>query len=86
MQKTNNIVSGILIGMVLPALVWFVIADKISGVPYLSKPGVPYLMAIALNLVILRVCYKKGADLMGNGVILSTFVFMIAAFILKIRH
>lgn len=86
MQKANNLFIGILLGMILPALAWFAVADWTNTIPYLSKPGVSYLIAIALNLILLRVCYRKGADQTGTGIMLFTFIFMLAAFILKIKH
>jgi hypothetical protein len=85
MQKGNHLFLGLLIGCILPALSWFVIADQWSAVPYLGKPGVTYLIAAALNLILLRVSYKKEADQTGNGIMIATFIFVVAAFILKIE-
>ena len=86
MQKGNHLLLGLVAGLILPAVTWFVIADHWSAVPYLGKPGVPYLIAAALNLILLRVTYKKGADQTGNGIMMSTFLFVLAAFIFKIKH
>lgn len=86
MQKGNQLLLGLLVGMILPVVSWFVVADKWSAVPCLGKPGVPYLFAATLNLLLLRLSYKKGADQTGNGIMLATFIFVLAAFILKIKH
>lgn len=86
MQKANHIIWGVVAGVIFPAVAWFLVADRWSTVPYLGKPGVPYLIAIGLNLFLLRYAYKKEADQFGTGLMLSTFAFMLAAFILKIKH
>ncbi len=86
MQKANHLITGIIIGFVLPAVAWFMVANSVSNIPYLGKPGVVELIAVALNLLLLRFCYKRRAENIGNGIILSTFIFLLAAFILKVKH
>ncbi len=86
MHKLNNTGYGILIGLVIPLITWFAAANRLRQLPYLGKPGVVYLLAVACNLFILRYCYKKEADRTGTGVMLSTFVFLVLAFLFKIKH
>jgi hypothetical protein len=52
----------------------------------LGKPAIPYLVALALNLIIIRTCYKKDADQTGRGVMLATFVCMLLlVFVFKVK-
>ncbi|WP_462266488.1 hypothetical protein [Mucilaginibacter sp.] len=86
MQKANHILTGILGGLIFPALAWLTGGGKWFTLHYLNRPGTPYIIAIAINLLLLRLCYKKGADQAGNGIILCTFVVMLAIFIIKLKR
>ena len=86
MQKANHIITGIIAGLIFPAIAWFLVADRLNNISFLNKPAVPYLLAIAFNLILLRICYKKDAQNTGNGIILSTFIFMLVVFFIKLKH
>jgi hypothetical protein len=51
----------------------------------INRPAVPYFVAIALNLLLIRFSLKKGNDHTGRGIMLTTFVFMVLLFIFKIH-
>ncbi|TSD67886.1 stationary phase survival protein SurE [Inquilinus sp. KBS0705] len=86
MFKKNSIVAGLLIGCIMPALAWLVFNFILhNDAIIMDKPGVPYLIAVGLNLLILRYVFKKDLGETAKGVMIITFVVMIAAFVLKIN-
>jgi uncharacterized membrane protein len=86
MLKNNNILTGFLYGSVLPGISLFLFLYLLKGSFLIfNKPGIPYLIAIALNLFIIRYCFKEGKDNIGTGMILITFVFTAAVFLLKLQ-
>ncbi|MDN3580434.1 hypothetical protein [Mucilaginibacter flavus] len=86
MLKNNSIIAGVIGGLILPGISLFVFLYLLKGnFLIFNKPGVPYLVAIALNLFITRYIYTKGMDKTGIGFILVTFVFMAAVFLLKLQ-
>lgn len=85
MLNKNSLVVGLLLGSILPALSWVVFEYVLhNNAIIMDKPAVPYLIAIGLNLVILRFCIKKGLDDTGKGIMMVTFAFMLVVFIFKI--
>ncbi|MDB5144583.1 MAG: hypothetical protein JWQ66_3296 [Mucilaginibacter sp.] len=86
MLKNNTIIAGIIGGLILPGISLFIFLYLLKGnFLIFDKPGIPYLVAIALNLFITRYCFKKGIDQFGAGMILVTFLFMAAVFIFKLQ-
>ena len=86
MLKNNNILTGFLYGSVLPGISLFIFLYLLKGSFLIfNKPGIPYLIAIAMNLFIIRYCFKEGKDNIGTGMILITFVFTAAVFLLKLQ-
>lgn len=84
MLKKNNIITGMLVAWVLPLITWgifgFILKNRIV---IANKPAIPYLVAIALNLFIIKYLFKKGADQTGTGMILCTFVIMVMGLLLQ---
>ncbi|WP_183567017.1 hypothetical protein [Mucilaginibacter sp. SP1R1] len=86
MSKYNSVVAGIIAGSILPAISLFVFLYLLKGSFLIfNKPGVPYLVATGLNLFIIRYCAKKRLDKTTMGMVLVTFVFMLAIFIFKLQ-
>lgn len=86
MFKSNSIVAGVVGGSILPGISLFIFLYLLKGnFLIFNKPGVPYLIAVALNLFIIRYCFKEGKDNMGTGMILITFIFTAAVFLLKLQ-
>jgi predicted Na+-dependent transporter len=85
MLKKNGMPYGILIAFIFPVIAG-VAAYLLKNNMYLNnKPALPYFTAIAFNLVLLRVFYKKEADKTVRGIMLVTFVFMLLTFIFIIH-
>jgi len=86
MLSKNNMLAGLLAGSVLPIIVWLIFGYYLhNDAIIMDKPAVPYLIAIALNLLMLRYCFKNGLDKTASGVMMVTFAVMLAVFIFKIH-
>jgi hypothetical protein len=86
MPGKNSMLTGFVVGLIPPGIALILFNVLYKDVVLLNKPAIPYLVALALNLFIIRVCYKKDADQTGRGVMLATFLCMLALiFIFKVR-
>ncbi len=86
MFKTNSIIAGVLYGLILPGISLFIFLYLLKGgFLIFNKPGVPYLAAICLNLIIARYCAKKGRDKTVIGIVIVSFIFTLAVFIFKLQ-
>ncbi|QJD94582.1 hypothetical protein HH214_01170 [Mucilaginibacter robiniae] len=85
MSVKNNLLTGLISGLIIPAIAWVIFDYKFPEFQIQHKPAVPYLIALALNLFIIRYCYKNGTEQTGKGVMLSTFVCMLLITIFKIK-
>jgi hypothetical protein len=90
MLKRDNIVFGVVIGLVLPVLFYgflWAISHFVEYGSVWSKPFEPdkmRLLALAVNLIPIRiyfVTYKS--DKTGRGVLLMTFLYMVAYFLYR---
>ncbi|MEO7213957.1 hypothetical protein [Mucilaginibacter sp.] len=85
MLNKNSIGAGFLLGSILPALSWVVFEYVLhNNAVIMDKPAVPYLIAIGLNLVLLRVCFKNNLEDAAKGIMMVTFTFMLVVFLFKI--
>jgi sulfite exporter TauE/SafE len=86
MFKKNNLLLGMLYGLVPPAFAWLVFNYILHNEAIImDKPAAPYLLAIGLNLLLLRYSAKNYLDKTSNGIMISTFVCMLLVFILKMH-
>lgn len=86
MTNRFQFLTGLLSGIIAPAIVCLIFDVWHKDWLLPDKPGVPYLVAILINLVILRFAIRKGKEYKGYGVMLVTFVFAILVFILKLKQ
>ena len=87
MLKQNNIIIGILIACVLPCITWVILGLVLkNAVVVLNKPAIPYLIIVAMNLGFIKYLFKKGLDQTATGVIITTFIVMLYAFLLQINY
>ena len=83
MLKKNTIYTGILIGLILPVLTGIAFEIYFTNVWLFGKKGMPYLIVILVNMLILRYFAKKGDDKTMQGVMLVTFVFAVLVFMFR---
>ena len=74
-----------LLGLILPLLAWIFSEIFFQREIIANKPGVPYLIAVAINLILLKFIYKANADKAGIGLLIVTFTAVILTFVFKIR-
>lgn len=72
-------------GLIPPVLAWLIFAVwlKNDGM-MMDKPAMPYLIAIGINLVLLRFSARAYLDKTSNGIMIATFACTLLIFILKI--
>lgn len=85
MPVKNNVVVGLLLGLILPLSAYFLDAVFLKDTILPSKPGVVYLIAAGINLILLKFAYKRNADKTGTGIFVVTFIVLIFAFIFKLK-
>jgi len=86
MLNKNSLLAGVLAALIFPALAWGVAYLLRTNVDIINRPALPYLVAVALNLILLRICLKKDLDQTGRGIMLATFVVMLLIAAFKIFH
>jgi hypothetical protein len=85
MLNKNSMLTGALAALVFPAIAFLTAYLLKTNITLINKPALPYFIAIALNLILLRFAYKKEFDKTVRGIILGTFVCMLIVFIFKIH-
>lgn len=85
MFNKNSYLTGILAAALFPVFAWVAAYYLRYNVEIINRPALPYLIAIALNLIMLRFALKKNQDKTGRGIMLATFIIMILVFMLKTR-
>ena len=86
MRYQNTMLMGILLALPFPFIAWvaaYLLRNNADII--INKPALPYIIAIALNLLLLRFVIKKDLDKTARGIMLATFVIMIALFMFKVR-
>ncbi|PAW95304.1 hypothetical protein CKK33_18070 [Mucilaginibacter sp. MD40] len=86
MFKRNNFFSGILLACLPPLMAWLLFAVILKNeAAIMEKPAAPYLIALCINLLILRYYARKHFDATTRGIMVVTFAFMILVFLTRIR-
>jgi flagellar biosynthesis protein FlhB len=86
MLKKDSYLTGILLAIPLPAAAFVLATYVLQDSMLLSnKPALPYLTAIALNLIMMRLFSANGMVKTVKGIFIATFLITIALFILKLR-
>ena len=85
MLKKNSMAAGVLAAWVFPAIAFAIASLLKNNVDIINRPALPYFIAIALNLILVRISFKKGLDHTAKGIMLATFVCMLLIFIFKIH-
>jgi len=85
MFSKNSVALGLLAGLIAPAITWVVFEYILKNdALIMNKPGVHYLLAVGLNLLILRYAIKNDLGETAKGIMIVTFAVMIVAFIFRI--
>jgi hypothetical protein len=86
MLKKDSYLTGILLAIPLP-VVAYILAMYVfqNSVLLLNKPALPYMIAIALNLIIMRLFSAEKAVKTVKGIFIATFLITIGLFIFKLH-
>ena len=85
MLNKNNMLAGFLIALIFPVIAFLTAYLLKYNAKIINRPALPYFIAIALNLILLRFQLKKELNQTGKGIMLATFIFMLIVFIFKIH-
>jgi hypothetical protein len=86
MFHKNPMFVGFVLGLILPGLALLLFNILYKDAVVLGKPAIPYMVALGLNLIAIRISYKKDADQTGKGIMLSTFICMLLlVLVFKVR-
>lgn len=85
MSVKNNYVAGGLVGWILPLLAYLFSEVFFKDLLIAGKPGVLYLVAAAINLILVKFIFKTNADKAAVGMLAVTFLALMLAFIFKIK-
>ena len=81
----NSFIYGALVALIFPIIAGIVAYLLRTNVDVINRPALPYLIAIALNLILMRMSFKKELDQTGKGMMLTTFICLLLTFFLKIH-
>jgi signal transduction histidine kinase len=84
MAQKVQFVTGLLSGMIIPAIAWLIFDVLYKNLILLNKPAIPYLIAIAINLFILRYFIRNDKETAGYGLMIPTFIFAMLIFKFKL--
>ena len=85
MFAKDSLWLGAIMGFLPPALVYLVIGLMQKTNFYSGRNEILYLIAIALNLVLIRFLYRKDRELMARGIMLTTFLCTLLFFWYKFK-
>lgn len=74
----NSLSLGLALGIIFPVVAFLLMKyTDLQMQLFSDKPTGLYVIAAAINIVGCYVCYKKGLEKLGNGLILITFLSML---------
>lgn len=85
MVNKNSFITGILAALIFPVIAWGAAYLLKTNVEIINRPALPYFVAIALNLIMMRFILKKELDQTARGIMLATFIIMLLVFIFKVH-
>jgi hypothetical protein len=85
MLKKDHFFTGIVAGLVLP-LFCLILSEVLHLFAAWNKPAIPYYIALLLNLLAIRYCFKKGFTSTGSGLMLISFIVTLLIYWLKVRQ
>ncbi|ASU36426.1 hypothetical protein [Mucilaginibacter xinganensis] len=85
MLNKNGFFTGVLAGIIFPVIAWITAYYFSYNIYIINKPALPFFVAIALNLIMMRILLKKEFDQTARGIMLATFIVMLLVFIFKVH-
>lgn len=85
MLNKNSFLAGILVAFIFPAIAWAAAYYLKYNIYIINRPALPFFIAIALNLILMRFILKRELDQTARGIMLATFIVMLLIFIFKVH-
>lgn len=83
MFSKNSYITGVFAALIFPAIACGADYYFRYTTEVINRPALPYLVAVALNLLAMRFIFKYGFNKTGKAMMAATFIVMIAVFIIK---
>ncbi len=83
MLNKNSYLTGALAALIFPAIACGAAYYFRYTAEVMNRPALPYLLAVALNLLAMRFIFRYGYDKTGKAMMATTFIVLIAVFIIK---
>ncbi|NEU09808.1 stationary phase survival protein SurE [Flavihumibacter sp. R14] len=74
MFKKDKFLAGALLGLIPPALAWFIIEILKFDAEIFGKKHLLYIASVVINLLLLRYFFLNDRPETARGVIFSTFI------------
>lgn len=83
----DNLGIGVLLGAICPSIAYVLTNfTELTTTAFSQKPIAIYVIAAAINLVAVRFIYRSGREATAKGIVLITFLAMVAmVLLLKIK-
>lgn len=85
MLNKNHIATGISVGLIFPVIAVTAARMLRDNLYLINKPALPYFIAIALNMVLTRILFRRNLHTTAKGVMLGTFVFMVIVLLINVH-
>ena len=86
MLKRDNVWLGAVLGLILPAIAFFIVEILKKNVRVLEKDDLLYIGCVALNLILVRYYFREYKENTARGIIGSTFICAFIFFYHKINQ
>jgi len=86
MIKRDNVWLGFGLGLLLPAVAVFFVEILKKNITYLEKDDLLYIGCVALNLLLVRYCFKTYKENTAKGIISATFICAFVFFYHKMHR
>ena len=86
MFKKDNVWLGLALGLVTPGLGFLIVELLKRNLTYLGKADLLYIACVALNLLLLKLAYKKEMEATARGIISATFLCALLFFYYKVNQ
>lgn len=86
MFKKDSVWLGLGAGLFFPAVAFFIVEVIKKNLVILQKDDLLYIGCVAINMLLLKLAYKRDMELTGKGIISATFVCAFIFFYYKFRQ
>lgn len=86
MWKKDNVWFGLILGLILPGIAFFIVEILKENIKVLEKEDLLYIGCVALNLILVKYFFSKYKENTARGIVSSTFICAFIFFYYKMRQ